>query len=244
MLIEVCAYSVEDCLAAGRGGAGRIELCAGRAEGGITPSLGLIRAARAATALPLFVMIRPRGGDFVYFESELAVMEADIEAARTAGADGFVLGLLRPDGSVDAERTQRLLQRTQALPVTFHRAFDLCRDPHEALNVLIGLGIQTVLTSGQRARAADGVALLRALVAQAGGRIGIMAGAGVNAQNASLLSQTGVAALHLSGSTVTDSPMQFRREGVPMATATPGEYERTSASEAVIRAVQNIVAGL
>ncbi|NID08598.1 copper homeostasis protein CutC [Fibrivirga algicola] len=237
MIIEVCAYSVDDCLAAERAGANRIELCGARAEGGITPSLGLIRAAKAATSLPVFVMIRPRGGDFVYSPAELAVMEADIDAARQASADGIVLGTLLPDGRVDRDTTRRLIARAYSLPITFHRAFDLTIDAAEALETLIELGIGTVLTSGQQARAIDALSLLDALAKQAAGRIAIMAGSGVNGQNAVQLAQAGVSALHLSGSITTESPMQFRRNDVPMASTIPGEYERFQSSETAIRAV-------
>ncbi|MBO0933081.1 copper homeostasis protein CutC [Fibrella aquatilis] len=237
MHLEVCAYSVADCLAAQRAGAHRIELCGGRSEGGITPSIGLIRQARAATTLPICVMIRPRGGDFVYADDELAVMEADIQVAREAGSDGFVFGALLPDGQVDAKTTRRLMQIAHPLPVTFHRAFDLTRDPREALNVLIALGIQTVLTSGQQARAEAGIPLLAALVKQAAGRIDVMAGSGVTANNARFLAATGVSYLHLSGSLTENSPMTFRRDGVPMATSIPGDYARIGTSELVVRAV-------
>ncbi|WP_375448001.1 copper homeostasis protein CutC [uncultured Fibrella sp.] len=237
MLIEVCAYSVDDCLAAQRAGANRIELCSARAEGGLTPSIGLIQQAKAAITLPIFVMIRPRGGDFVYSTTELAVMEADIDAARRAGADGVVLGMLRPDGRVDRDATRYLMQVASPLPVTFHRAFDLTADAHEALATLIGLGVQTVLTSGQQARAIDALPLLEALVKQAAGRITIMAGSGVNGQNATQLAQTGVSALHLSGSVATEGPMEFRRANVPMASNVPSEYERIQSSESVIHAV-------
>ncbi len=237
MLIEVCAYSVDDCLAAQRAGANRIELCAARAEGGLTPSIGLIRQARAATLLPLFVMIRPRGGDFVYTATELNVMEADIYAARQAGADGVVLGALLPDGRIDRDTTRRLVSCASPVPVTFHRAFDLTANPHEALETLIDAGIKTVLTSGQQARAIEALPLLEALAKQASERIAIMAGSGVNEHNAVQLARTGVAALHLSGSVTSESPMQFRRANVPMASSAPGEYERIQSSETAIRAL-------
>lgn len=237
LTIEVCAYSLADCLAAERAGAHRIELCAGRSEGGITPSIGLLWSVKKAVSVPVYVMIRPRGGDFVYAETELRVMEADILAAAQAGADGVVLGTLHPDGTIDVPTMRRLLDRAAPLPVTFHRAFDLTRDPHQGLDTLIDLGVQTVLTSGQRARAIDGIDLLRALAGQAAGRIAIMAGSGVSAANARQLTGAGVSALHLSGSTRRDSPMQFRRAGVPMATAAMGDYERIETSEAAVRAV-------
>lgn len=237
MLVEVCAYSVADCLAAQRAGADRIELCSARAESGLTPSIGLICQVKALVSLPIFVMIRPRGGDFVYSATELAVMEADIAAARLAGADGVVLGTLLPNGQVDRQTTRRLLQCASPLPVTFHRAFDLTANAHDALEILIELGVSTVLTSGQRARAVDACALLETLVKQAAGRIAIMAGSGVDGQNATYLAKTGVAALHLSGSVVIESPMQYRRSNVPMSSRVPGEYERIESSETAIRAV-------
>lgn len=244
MLIEVCAYSVADCLAAQRAGAHRIELCAGRSEGGITPSVGLLWAAKQAVSLPIYVMIRPRGGDFVYAEAELRVMEADILAAAETGADGFVLGTLRPDGTIDVPALRRLLARAAPLPVTFHRAFDLTHDPQATLDTLIGLGVQTVLTSGQQARAIDGAGLLRSMARQSAGRIAIMAGAGVNAGNARQLAETGITALHLSGSVASESPMTFRRAGVPMATATLSDYERMDTSETAVRAVvEQVTAG-
>lgn len=237
MLIEVCAYSLQSALTAQRAGAGRIELCGGQAEGGITPSAGLIRLVKENVSIPVYVMIRPRGGDFVYDETELAVVRADIDVARSLGADGVVLGALRPDGTVDEAVTTALIEYAKPLPVTFHRAFDLTRDPHEALDAVIRCGAERILTSGQQATAEAGAPLLRSLVAQSGGRIELMAGAGVSAQNATLLAETGVQALHLSGSLRSDSPMQFRRAGVPMASAVPGEYERSEADESRIRAV-------
>lgn len=243
MFIEVCAYSVADCQAAQQAGANRVELCGARAEGGITPSIGLIRQVRAAVTLPIYVMIRPRGGDFVYADDELAVMLADIDAARDAGADGVVLGTLLPDGRINTERTRQLLDRAAPLPVTFHRAFDLTRDPHEALDTLIELGVQTILTSGQQAKAPAGSDLLRALATQAAGRIAIMAGSGVNADNARQLAATGVDALHLTGSVPSDSPMQFRRSGVPMGSSPASEYERVQSSEPIIRALIEALAG-
>ena len=244
MLIEICAYSVDDCLAAQRAGADRIELCAGRTEGGITPSIGLIRQVRAAVTLPVNVMIRPRGGDFLYSPAELAVMEADIDAARDAGADGVVLGTLLPTGKVDRDTTRRLVARAHPLPVTFHRAFDLTDNAADALETLIDLGISTVLTSGQQAKAPDALPMLERLATQAAGRIVIMAGSGVNGGNAARLAQTGVSALHLSGSVAADSSMQFRRTDVPMASPAPGEYERTHSSETAIRAVVSLFSSL
>ncbi|GAB3963155.1 copper homeostasis protein CutC [Spirosoma harenae] len=235
--IEVCAYSLASCLTAQQAGANRIELCAGMAEGGITPSAGLIQLARQHVQIDLYVMIRPRGGDFLYTESELAVMRVDIQMAKTAGAAGVVLGVLQADGTVDEVRTKELVDLASPLPVTFHRAFDMTRDPLEALEAVIRTGAVRILTSGQRQTVTDGLPILRQLTEQAAGRIEIMAGAGVNAQNAQSLLDAGVNALHLSGSQREDSYMVYRQPSVSMASSTPGEYEYIEANEEKIRAV-------
>ena len=241
MLVEICAYSLESCLTAQRAGAGRVELCGGLAEGGTTPSAGLIQRARQHLSIPLYAMIRPRGGDFLYSETELSVMQADIEMAKTLGADGVVLGVLRTDGRVDETRTRQLIEWARPLPVTFHRAFDMTRDPIESLEAIIRTGAVRILTSGQQPMAEAGLAVLERLVQRATGRIEIMAGAGVNAQNARRLLETGVDALHLSGSVRHDSSMQFRQPAVSMVSATPGEYERIEADAEKIRAVVNLI---
>ncbi|MFD2938055.1 copper homeostasis protein CutC [Spirosoma flavum] len=237
MLLEVCAYSLNSCLTAQRAGADRIELCGGLAEGGTTPSAGLIQLARKHLTIPLYVMIRPRGGDFLYSESELAVMKADISLAKTIGVDGVVLGVLQADGTVDEIQTRQLIDLARPLPVTFHRAFDMTRDPFEALEAIIRTGAIRILTSGQQQTAENGLSILRQLTQQAAGRIDIMAGAGVNAKNAQLLIETGADALHLSGSQKEDSDMVFRQPLVSMASVVPDEYEHIEASEEKIRAV-------
>lgn len=244
MLIEICAYSLASCLTAQRAGASRIELCGGLPEGGTTPSFGLIQLARQQLTIPLWVMIRPRGGDFLYTPTELAVMKADIQQAKQLGADGLVLGVLNPNGTVDENRTRELIELAHPLPVTFHRAFDLSRDLFESLEAIIRAGAVRVLTSGQQPSAEAGLPLLRELVKQAAGRIEIMAGAGVTVKNASLLGETGVDALHLSGKAVQDSPMTYRQVSVGMASAVPGEYERIETDEAVIRDVVRATLGL
>ncbi len=240
MVIEVCAYSLTSCLTAQQAGASRIELCAGLPEGGTTPSSGLIQLARQQLTIPLYVMIRPRGGDFVYSERELDVMRADITTAKQLGANGLVLGILNTNGTIHEGQTRELVELAHPLPVTFHRAFDLTRDPYEALEAVIRSGAVRILTSGQQSSAAHALPLLRQLVQQANGRIEIMAGAGVNAQNAGLLRETGVDALHLSGKISYDSPMLFRNPALKMASVTPDEYERTEASAALIQAVVSL----
>lgn len=237
MLIEIGAYSLESCLTAQEAGAGRIELCGSLSEGGTTPSAGLIQLARQYLTIPLYVMIRPRGGDFLYAETELAVMRADIDMAKALKADGLVLGLLRADGTVDEEQTRSLIEQAYPLPVTFHRAFDMTRDPLEALEVVIRTGAARILTSGLQPSVDKGLPVLRRLVEQAAGRIEIMAGAGVNERNAAALVQVGVHALHLSGKAVRPSPMTYRQPAIQMASAVLDEYERIEASADAIRAV-------
>lgn len=237
MTVEICAYSLQSCLTAQTAGAHRIELCGGLAEGGTTPSAGLIQLVREHVTLPIYVMIRPRGGDFLYTDTELAVMEADIHMAKQLGASGIVLGLLKADGSVDEEKTRHLIELAHPLPATFHRAFDMTNEPFEALEAIIRTGAEQILTSGQQQTAEAGLPLLRQLVQQAAGRIDIMAGAGVNATNADALLKAGVDALHLSGSVRYDSGMTFRHPAVSMASAVPGEYEQLETAEEKVRAV-------
>jgi len=239
MITEVCAYSLESCLKAEAAGAGRIELCSGQAEGGTTPSAGLIQLARQHLTIPVFVMIRPRGGDFLYTNAELAVMMADLEIVKQMGVAGVVLGLLQTDGTVDEKRTRQFVELAHPLPVTFHRAFDMTRNPTEALEAVIRIGAVRILTSGQQPTAEMGLPVLRQLVQQAAGRIEIMAGAGVNAANARMLKEAGVDALHLSGSTQHSSPMSYRQPSISMASTIPGEYERMEADKEKIRGVVN-----
>ncbi len=240
MLVEICAYSLDSCLTAQRAGAGRIELCGGLAEGGTTPSAGLIQLARQHLTIPLYIMIRPRGGDFLYSETEFAVMQADILLSKTLGADGVVLGILQADGTVDEAQTRQLVELAHPLPVTFHRAFDMSRDPIEALEAVIRTGTIRILTSGQQPTAETGLSTLRRLTKHAAGRIEIMAGSGVSAQNAQVLIEAGVDALHLSGSQKETSSMVFQQPSVSMASSPPGEYEYSEANEAKIRAVVNL----
>jgi len=192
----------------------RIELCAALSEGGVTPSVGFMRMA-AGGNVPVYAMIRPRAGDFVFGEEEEALMRADIVAARDAGLAGVVLGASLPDGRLDVSMLARLSADAHGLGRTLHRAFDLVPDPEEALEQAIGLGFERVLTSGGARSAADGTERLRALVMQARGRIDIMAGSGVTAGNvADLVSRTGVGAVHSSGrGAATDTPARIRELG-------------------------------
>lgn len=235
---ELCAYTVEACRIAGECGVMRVELCASPFEGGTTPSAAAIMLARRIPRIKLHVMIRPRGGDFLYSDEEFAQMKAEIAFAREAGADGVVVGVLTADGEVDAERTAELVREARPMSVTFHRAFDMTRDMERALEAVIAAGCDRVLTSGGCATAMEGAEVLGRLVCQAAGRIKIMAGSGVNPRNAAAIAATGVDALHFSGRSLRGSGMKWRREGVPMGgCADISEYDRSEADAAIVGAI-------
>lgn len=215
--IEVCANSVLSAIAAEKGGADRVELCDNLYEGGTTPSAAMIFQAKQQTAIDLFPIIRPRGGDFFYSEMEMQIMLKDMEIARQMGADGFVIGCLSTDGKVDYEKCARLIDAAKGLPITFHRAFDLCVDAFEALDVIKELGVQRILTSGQKNKAMDGVSMITDLVKVAGSDLSIMAGSGVNEENVlDIARQTQARAFHVSLRESHESKMIFRRENVFM----------------------------
>ena len=244
MLVEACVDSVESAVAAEAGGAGRVELCDNLVEGGTTPSIGAITLARDTLRIPIHVIIRPRGGDFHYGRREIDTMRRDVAAAREAGVAGVVIGALRADGTVDTGIAARLISEAGPLSVTFHRAFDLARDPGEALDALIALGVHRVLTSGQAPSAPEGAALIADLVRRADGRIGVLPGGGIRADNAAaLVAATGVSELHVRGAAVVESAMRSRRRGIPMGRAyVPDEYrwEVTTAetNAAIVSAVR------
>ncbi len=196
-LLEVCTGSLQSVMAAVEGGAERIELCSALSLDGLTPSLGLLKTIRSMyPTLIIQVLIRPREGDFVYSEEEVRIMEEDIKASLPY-ADGIVIGALDAEGNIDIETTRRLVAASEGKPVTFHRAFDVCRDPLTALEQIISLGCQRILTSGQQPKAVQGVSLLKTLQQQAGDRLIIMPGGGVNTENARLIiDQTGCREIH------------------------------------------------
>ncbi|MGH7638461.1 MAG: copper homeostasis protein CutC, partial [Gemmatimonadaceae bacterium] len=208
VLIEAAVDSVASALAAERGGAGRLELCDALHDGGTTPSAGMISAVKAAVRIPVFVIVRPRGGGFVHTYDEIGVMRLDIEAARMLGADGVVVGALTADARVDEEHVRTLVAAAKDLPVTFHRAFDLTRDREEALETLMRLGVQRVLTSGGAPMAIDGVEGIRGLLRRAGGQITIMAGGGVREETVQeIVRRTGVSEVHVRGTRAARVPM-------------------------------------
>jgi copper homeostasis protein len=200
VLVEACVDSVASAIAAERGGAGRLELCDNLSDGGTTPSAGMISAVKAAVHVPVFVIIRPRGGGFVYSDAELGVMRLDIEAARMLGAEGIVLGALTADAHVAVDAMRGLLDAAGAMPSTFHRAFDLTPDLGRSLEALMSLGMKRVLTSGGAAKALDGVPEIAALVKRAAGGVTVMAGGGVREENVQeIVHRTGVSEVHVRG---------------------------------------------
>lgn len=245
VLVEACVESVESAVAAASGGADRVELCDDLVEGGTTPSAGAITVARRQLDIGIAVMIRPRGGDFVYTDLEFESMRHDVGVARSLGADAVVFGLLNPNGTIDRDRTARLIEDAGPLPVTFHRAFDVSRDPMESLETLIALGVTRILTSGQRASAMESLDLLAALVRTAGDRLTILAGGGVTAANAAqIVAATGVREVHLYAPRRFASPMEHRNDAVPMGMAyRPDEYVRTVTDAEAIRAIVAAVRG-
>ncbi|MFO7617030.1 MAG: copper homeostasis protein CutC [Bacteroidales bacterium] len=216
-LLEVCCGSVASALAAQEGGAHRVELCDNLYEGGTTPSFGTIGLARELLKIKLQVIIRPRGGDFLYSDLEYRIMKEDILRCKEAGVDGVVIGFLTTEGDVDFERVAEVVKLARPMSVTFHRAFDMTRDPVAALEVLKGLGVDRILTSGQQNQAPNGADLIRSLVSQAGDSLIIMPGGGLNEDNIHHFHQK-VKALeyHATLRRRVESPMRFRREGVYM----------------------------
>ena len=216
MKTELCAYSVEACRVAERLGVNRVELCASPAEGGVTPSLATIERVADIENLDLSVMIRPRGGDFLYSDDEFATMLLDIERARTAGATGVVFGILTSDGHVDVERTRQLVEASKGMETTFHRAVDMTEDYAQAVEDIITTGCPRILTSGGYDKAIDGIENIRRAVEIAHGRIEIMAGSGVVAANARELMDAGVDALHFSAKRMVAGGMEYRNPRISM----------------------------
>ncbi len=235
MKYEICVDSVAGVRAARNAGADRVELCAALFEGGLTPSRGAIRQARRIGGIGLHVIIRPRGGDFLFDDDEFAAQLDDIDTAKSEGADGVVVGALTDDARIDRERTQQLVAAARPLSVTFHRAFDMSADAFEALETLIDLGVDRILTSGQEATALEGLPLIADLVRRAGERVIIMPGGGITERNvARIVSGARPREIHFAAPTSVEGPMRHRREHVFMGgeLRTP-EYQRRVTSGTV-----------
>ena len=242
--LEICVESLESALAAQRGGAQRIELCTALSEGGLTPSAGLI-AACSRLEVECFVMIRPRGGDFLYSDSEFALMKDDIRHSRELGADGIVLGILNADGTVDVERTRTLVELAAPAPVTFHRAFDMTPDLDEALEAVIATGAMRILTSGGSNSVPEGLDAITRIVQRAADRIHIMPGSGIRPGNITHIARTtGAREFHSSARGSHASEMQFRKPGIAMGDSAEREYTLYEASEETVRALAQALAQL
>lgn len=235
-VLEICVDSLESAREAALGGGDRLELCANLVIGGTTPSPALVRLVKAETGLPVHAMVRPRFGDFCYTPAEVEVMRSDAQALLDAGADALVTGFLTPEGALDRERMAYFvdLAHSRGKKCTLHRAFDLCRDPLEALQGAQALGVDTILTSGQAANCLGGLPVLEELLARRG-NVEILIGAGVDAAAIREIRRRlpAAGAFHMSGKVTLDSPMSYRRPGVPMGLPGISEYElyRTSAQK-------------
>jgi len=240
-LFEICIDSVAGVRSAVEAGAARVELCASLIEGGITPSIGMVRQAVAAAAgrLKVHVIIRPRGGDFLYSDDEFAAMAHDIAAVKEAGAQGVVIGLLDADGAIDETRAARLVAAARPLSVTFHRAFDVSRDPFASLDALLRLGVDRLLTSGQEPSVLEGAPLIRKLIDAAAGRLIVMPGGDITPRNAArIAADTGAQEFHFAAFAPEASAMRWRNEAVFMGgTLRPPEYDRLATTVGAISVV-------
>ncbi len=242
VLIEVCVDSVASAIAAERGGAQRIELCSDLLEGGVTPSLGLLRIVRSKVSLRMHPIIRPRPGDFCYSDAEFEIMQRDIEAARSEGADGIVLGILKSDGTVDIERTRQLVELARPLSVTFHRAFDMSADLFSALDDVCATGVDRLLTSGGAQECLEGIETVAQLVKAARGRITIMAGGRIGITHAAnIVERSGVSEIHVGLATPVKSPMIHRNNGLSLGKAQGREYHRTEVLEESVRKLKRAI---
>ena len=239
ILIEICVDSMESALAAEKGGAHRIELCDNLIGGGTTPSVGMLQVIRKYLRIDINFIVRPRSGDFCYSDFEFQVIKKDIEMAKKYGANGIVVGILKPNGEIDVERMKQVIEMSKPLKVTFHRAFDMTRDPFQSLDSLIDLGVERILTSGQESNAFEGVDLIKELVHRAKGKIIIMPGAGINELNVEeIVNKTGVREVHMSAKKKVESIMEYRNSRVAMGgNLIVEEYDNYYTSEETVRRI-------
>lgn len=243
ILVEACVDAIDAALEAEQGGAGRIELCGELLQGGVTPSAGLIAAVWDKIDIPLFVLVRPRTGDFLYTDDELDVMRRDIEQVKTLAVDGVALGVLTADGDVDVERLRSLVELARPMSVTFHRAFDMVRDQAAAADALMELGIDRVLTSGGAPTATEGSGAIASLVQRVGDRMVVMAGGSITAANVGrVVAATGVNEVHVRGAAPVQSAMRHRRDMVSLSKTGASDYERSVTRADEIRRVVDLVA--
>ncbi|HVX87648.1 MAG TPA: copper homeostasis protein CutC [Gemmatimonadales bacterium] len=242
MIIEACVDSVSSALAAEKGGARRIELCDALETGGLTPSAAKIQLCKERLSIPVVVLIRARGGDFLYGDTTTEVMLRDIALAKAFGADGVAVGALLPDGTIDIARTRAMIDAARPMEVVFHRAFDGTPKALEALEALKALGVDRVLTSGQAPTALEGVGMLKQLVEGAAGKITILAGGGINEENAAaIVKGSGVDQLHIRGTTAVASGMTYKRPGFDLTKPLMPDNVRSVTDAGRVRAVVEAV---
>lgn len=240
--LECCVDSVESAIAAKKGGADRIELCSALVIGGLSPSQALYRKIREQVDLPIRVLLRPRFGDFCYTDFEHEIIKEEIRSFRKLGADGIVIGTMKPDGTLNVEQMKKLIEEAQGMSVTLHRAFDMCKNPFMALEEARKLGINTILTSGQKNTCIDGVELLKELVEKAQGETEILVGGGVDASVLPVLAEkTKAKSYHMSGKISMESEMRYRKQDVSMGIASVSEYEIWRTSEKRVREARKIL---
>ena len=243
ILVEVCADSLESAQIAQKAGAQRIELCSALSCGGLTPSAALMEYTKKKVTIPIHVLIRPRSGDFLYSDDEIQIMCRDIEIAKSVGVNGIVCGVLTPLGTVDIKKLQILLEAASPLKISFHRAFDMLKDPFACAAVLKDMGVERILTSGQKPSAVQGTKMISDLISIFGNKLIIMPGAGINEKNVkAVITATGATEVHLSGKSIKNSDMIFRNESVVMGSPhSLSEFEHYIADEYIIsRAIKSI----
>lgn len=239
MILEACVNSAVSAIQAQKGGADRVELCENLHDGGTTPSAGSILIARKNLHIGLYIMIRPRGGDFLYSADEFLIMQEDVRTAKKLGADGVVFGILLPEGKIDIARMNLLTRLARPMDVTFHRAFDMTNDPYRAMEDLIGIGIGRILTSGQQPDALKGAGMIRDLILRSEGRITIMPGSGVKEHNVEeLIRSTGAGEVHVHLEKQERGRMTFSQPGIFMGSPDQSEYEHILTDWKAIREVR------
>ncbi|KAK7110217.1 copper homeostasis protein cutC homolog [Littorina saxatilis] len=238
--MEVCVESVTSAVNAEKGGANRLELCSNLLEGGTTPSIGLLTVVKSRVQIPIMVMIRPRGGDFLYTDAEIEVMKTDLKLLKQAGADGFVFGFLDIDGCIDVEKCKDFKELASPLPVTFSRAVDMSSNIFSSLHTLIELKIERVLTSGGSATALDGAPIIEKMVKESRGLITVIPGGGINEDNLERILALGVREFHCSARIQQDSEMLYQRSGIALGgTLSPPQFGRKIASVMKVRNMVN-----
>lgn len=244
-ILECCVDSVESAIAAKQGGADRIELCSALVIGGLSPSQALYKKIRETVDIRIHVLLRPRFGDFCYTDYEHEILKEEVRSFRELGADGIVIGNMNPDGTLNMKQMRELMEEAKGMSVTLHRAFDMCEDPFQTLEDAKKLGIDTILTSGQKNNCADGTELLKALVEKTDGKPDILIGGGVDASVIPMLyEKTHAQSYHMSGKISLESAMTYRKQDVSMGVASVSEYEIWRTSEERIREARKVLDSL